>query len=374
MPQERTLVSFDRAIKNLLRNKADYVVLEGFLTTLPGKKIKIKSLPDSESNKDSEEAKYNRVDVLAEEDGTVIMIENQFHPQTRRKIMNRTKPILVAAISIAMTLTFSCSDGNGGDSSSGDTFTESLAIKEINDNSFTYVSYEEYDCRSNGTLEKYEGIREAAYSINNGVLTIKWRERSDAPEFNFNGNSSSLIGTWTRSKNKAAHCYEDDYYNDYGCHYGYDFTKAVFTQNKVSITRDFCWTDEEEDGKVNSIGWATKVIDCNTVEQKKGNDVVKLNIKFSNNSMKWTATYNGKSCEASRSEPSVSDMEKACKEAVEKGGHDYDEYYWDLLYGDSWEKFETCMIDKGFPKDLFGDSDDDESYEGAAMLGKKMRR
>jgi hypothetical protein len=42
MPQERTLVSFDWAIKYLLKNKADYVILEGFLTTLLGKKIKIK--------------------------------------------------------------------------------------------------------------------------------------------------------------------------------------------------------------------------------------------------------------------------------------------------------------------------------------------
>ncbi|MDR3000732.1 MAG: PD-(D/E)XK nuclease family transposase [Fibromonadaceae bacterium] len=43
------------------------------------KKIKIKSLPDSESNKDSKDGKYNRVDVLTEEnDSTLIMIEIQF--------------------------------------------------------------------------------------------------------------------------------------------------------------------------------------------------------------------------------------------------------------------------------------------------------
>lgn len=36
MAQERTLVSFDWAIKYLLKNKADYVILEGFLTTLLG--------------------------------------------------------------------------------------------------------------------------------------------------------------------------------------------------------------------------------------------------------------------------------------------------------------------------------------------------
>jgi len=82
MQEERTLVSFDWAIKYLLRNKADYVILEGFLTTLLGKGIKIKSLAESESNKASEEDKYNRTDVLAEEeDGTLIIIELQFTPE-----------------------------------------------------------------------------------------------------------------------------------------------------------------------------------------------------------------------------------------------------------------------------------------------------
>ncbi|MDR1811518.1 MAG: Rpn family recombination-promoting nuclease/putative transposase, partial [Candidatus Fibromonas sp.] len=79
MQQERTWVSFDWAIKYLLRNKADYVILEGFLTTLLGKKIKIQNLTESESNKDTKGAKVNRVDVLAEEEnGTLIIIEIQF--------------------------------------------------------------------------------------------------------------------------------------------------------------------------------------------------------------------------------------------------------------------------------------------------------
>jgi len=82
MQEERTLVSFDWAIKYLLRNKADYVILEGFLTTLLGKKINIQSLVESESNKASEGDKYNRTDVLAEEeDGTLIIIELQFTPE-----------------------------------------------------------------------------------------------------------------------------------------------------------------------------------------------------------------------------------------------------------------------------------------------------
>jgi predicted transposase/invertase (TIGR01784 family) len=82
MPQERTLVSFDWAIKYLLKNKADYVILEGFLTTLLGKKIKIKSLTDSESGKKQPGDKVNRVDVLAEEnDGSLTIIELQFTPE-----------------------------------------------------------------------------------------------------------------------------------------------------------------------------------------------------------------------------------------------------------------------------------------------------
>jgi len=82
MSQERTLVSFDWAIKYLLKNKADYIILEGFLTTLLGKKIKIKNLIDSESNKKQPDDKVNRVDVLAEEtDGSLTIIELQFTPE-----------------------------------------------------------------------------------------------------------------------------------------------------------------------------------------------------------------------------------------------------------------------------------------------------
>jgi predicted transposase/invertase (TIGR01784 family) len=55
------------------------VILEGFLTTLLGKKIKIKNLTDSESGKKQPGDKVNRVDVLAEEsDGSLTIIELQF--------------------------------------------------------------------------------------------------------------------------------------------------------------------------------------------------------------------------------------------------------------------------------------------------------
>ena len=58
----RELVRFDWAMKRLLRNKADYVVVEGLLTCLLERPIKIKSLLESEGNKDRDDAKQNRVD------------------------------------------------------------------------------------------------------------------------------------------------------------------------------------------------------------------------------------------------------------------------------------------------------------------------
>lgn len=65
-------------MKRLLRDKANYGVLEGFLTTLLNKNIKIKKLLESESNQETEDDKQNRVDVLAEDEhGELYIIEVQ---------------------------------------------------------------------------------------------------------------------------------------------------------------------------------------------------------------------------------------------------------------------------------------------------------
>ncbi|NER23905.1 MAG: Rpn family recombination-promoting nuclease/putative transposase [Symploca sp. SIO1B1] len=76
MPQ--THIRFDWAIKKLLRNKANHVVLAGFLSELLGKQVKIQSILESESNQQAEDDKLNRVDILAENDqGELILIEVQ---------------------------------------------------------------------------------------------------------------------------------------------------------------------------------------------------------------------------------------------------------------------------------------------------------
>ena len=75
---DNRLVRFDWAIKRLLRQKVNHAVLEGFLSSLLGRKISIIKILESESNREYDENKQNRVDMLAEEaDGTKILIEVQ---------------------------------------------------------------------------------------------------------------------------------------------------------------------------------------------------------------------------------------------------------------------------------------------------------
>jgi hypothetical protein len=75
----RKLVSFDWAVKRLLRNKANFEVVEGFLSELLRRQVKITNVLESESNKDHSKDKHNCVDVVVEdEEGEIILIELQF--------------------------------------------------------------------------------------------------------------------------------------------------------------------------------------------------------------------------------------------------------------------------------------------------------
>ena len=50
----RKLISFDWAIKRILRNKANFTILEGFLSELLFDDIVIQELLESEGNRDNE--------------------------------------------------------------------------------------------------------------------------------------------------------------------------------------------------------------------------------------------------------------------------------------------------------------------------------
>ena len=62
----RKHVRFDWAAKNMLRDKKNFGILEGFLSELLKEDIKIEGILESESNQETESSKFNRVDLLAE--------------------------------------------------------------------------------------------------------------------------------------------------------------------------------------------------------------------------------------------------------------------------------------------------------------------
>ena len=78
----RKLVSVDWAMKRLLRSKANFGILEGFLSELLAQDVRIEELLESESNQELAAHKYNRVDLKCRsEDGQLLIIEVQYERQ-----------------------------------------------------------------------------------------------------------------------------------------------------------------------------------------------------------------------------------------------------------------------------------------------------
>ena len=60
---KRKLITFDWAIKRLLRSKANFGILEGFLSELLKEEITILDVLESEGNQEDKCDKFNRVDL-----------------------------------------------------------------------------------------------------------------------------------------------------------------------------------------------------------------------------------------------------------------------------------------------------------------------
>ena len=70
----KKLIRFDWAIKRLLRNRTNFVVLEGFLSELLFDNIQIQEILESEGNQESDDDKFNRVDILTKNSKSELII------------------------------------------------------------------------------------------------------------------------------------------------------------------------------------------------------------------------------------------------------------------------------------------------------------
>lgn len=100
---ERTLVSFDWAMKHILREKANFDVLEGFLSTLLNEEIRVLSLLESEANQQHDLDKYNRVDLLAlDATAQILIIEVQYtwQPSYLKRLLYGTAKLIIENIQV----------------------------------------------------------------------------------------------------------------------------------------------------------------------------------------------------------------------------------------------------------------------------------
>ena len=101
MSKIKQLVRFDWFIKNLLRDKADFEILEGFLSELLKDDIIILEVVESESNKNNKLDKFNRVDVLVKtsnDERVIIEVQNTKELDYLQRILYGTSKTLSETI------------------------------------------------------------------------------------------------------------------------------------------------------------------------------------------------------------------------------------------------------------------------------------
>lgn len=102
MKKADKLIRFDWAIKSMLRDKANFDILEGFLSSLLKDDIHILNILESESNSE-EGQKFNRVDVLVE-DGKrrriIIEIQNQREADYIERLLWGTSKVIVESLEL----------------------------------------------------------------------------------------------------------------------------------------------------------------------------------------------------------------------------------------------------------------------------------
>jgi predicted transposase/invertase (TIGR01784 family) len=102
---DKPLISFDYAIKYLLRDKHDYSIVEGFISALLKsigyKEVKIIALLESESNKEDDKAKRSLADLIVEDEDKhkyIIEIERSMKNSFIHKACFTTSRLIIDSI------------------------------------------------------------------------------------------------------------------------------------------------------------------------------------------------------------------------------------------------------------------------------------
>ena len=145
---QRTLISFDWAMKKLLRSKANFGILEGFLSELINDDIHILEVLESESNQEDQQDKQNKVDLKVKNSHNeivIIEVQHEYEFDYFQRILFGTSKVITEHLS------------------SGDTYSNVVKVISVNILYFDLGQGEDYI---------YHGLTEFKGIHNKDTLTL----------------------------------------------------------------------------------------------------------------------------------------------------------------------------------------------------------
>ncbi len=100
------LIRFDWAIKHILRDKANFDVLEGFLSAVLREDVQVLQILESESDRDQEHLKFNRVDILIQDSqgrNLIIEVQNQHESDYLHRMLFGTSRVIVDMLELGQS-------------------------------------------------------------------------------------------------------------------------------------------------------------------------------------------------------------------------------------------------------------------------------
>jgi predicted transposase/invertase (TIGR01784 family) len=93
MAKRKELIRFDWFMKFMLRGKADFEILSGFLSELLKDDVEVIALLESEGNQESKDDKFNRVDMMvrtSKQELIIVEIQNEFEVDFLQRLLYGT--------------------------------------------------------------------------------------------------------------------------------------------------------------------------------------------------------------------------------------------------------------------------------------------
>jgi len=173
MENKDLLVRFDWVIKTMLRNKANFDILEGFLSALLKDDITVIEILESEGNQETDKQKFNKVDVLIKDSKDrkiIIEVQNDWESDFLARLLFGTSKTITDYFKL-------------GDPYSSVSKVISVSVQYFNlGRSTDYIYHGGTEIRGVHTGEILD-VREQIETIVDGEIKIKLQQKNIFPEY-----------------------------------------------------------------------------------------------------------------------------------------------------------------------------------------------